>query len=287
LEINRQGLTLHLIVHPVLAVARDVDGALLDAGPAASARDAIPPRSRESWMHIEVDRLVDEEQRLALVRGIEQVLADVRAAYEDWPAMLTRLRASADELAACSALPADAVAEGSAFLRWLAEDRFVLLGYRCHDLVLEQGEDALRLVPGSGLGVLRETDLERSSASFSALPREARAMARAQVPPLVVTKANTRSTVHRPGYTDYVGVKRFDAAGQVVGEHRFLGLFTSSAYAARVSETPLLRGKVEAIRQRAGLPPGGHRAKDLPARRAVPDRRRGALRHRLGHPRAR
>jgi glutamate dehydrogenase len=262
-EINRQGLTLHLIVHPVLAVARGGDGVLTEMGAAASARDATPPRARESWMHIEVDRLVDEDQRAALVLGIERVLADVRAAYEDWPAMLARLRDAAEELAACTALPAEAAAEGSAFLRWLADEHFVLLGHRSHDLVVENGEDALRLVPGSGLGVLRETDAERRSASFSALPREARALARAQVPPLVVTKANTRSTVHRPGYTDYIGVKRFDASGQVIGEHRFLGLFTSSAYSARVSETPLLRGKVEAIRQRAGLPPGGHRAKAL------------------------
>ncbi len=80
---------------------------------------------------------------------------------------------------------------------------------------------------------------------------------------VVVTKANTRSTVHRPGYTDYVGVKRYAPDGRVIGEHRFLGLFTSTAYSARVAETPLLRGKVEAIAERAGLPPGGHLAKAL------------------------
>ena len=78
-----------------------------------------------------------------------------------------------------------------------------------------------------------------------------------------MTKANTRSTVHRPGYTDYVGVKRYDDRGEVIGEHRFIGLLTSTAYSARVSETPLLRGKVEAIVERAGLPPGGHLAKAL------------------------
>ncbi len=266
-EINRQGLTLHLIVHPVLAVARGGDGALRQVGPAASAKTAQPPRSRESWMHIEIDRLVDEEQRAELVAGIERVLADVRAAFEDWQAMLGRLRGAADELAGCAALPAEAAAEGAAFLRWLADDSFVLLGYRCHDLLEEEGEDRLRLVPGSGLGVLRETEAERqaqgASASFSALPPGARALARAQLPPLVVTKANTRSTVHRPGYTDYVGVKRFGADGEVLGEHRFLGLFTSSAYSERVSDTPLLRGKVAAVLERAGLPAGGHRAKAL------------------------
>ena len=116
---------------------------------------------------------------------------------------------------------------------------------------------------GSGLGLLRETAQEPHSASFAALPREARALAGAPLPVLVVTKSNTRSTVHRAGYTDYIGVKRYNDRGEVIGEHRFIGLFTSTAYSARVSETPLLRGKVEAIASRAGLPPGGHLAKAL------------------------
>jgi glutamate dehydrogenase len=259
-EINRQGLTLHLIVHPIFAVERDTGGRIVSMG---LRRDA-PAAARESWMHVEVDRLVDAQQRADLVAGIERVLGDVRAAVEDWQPMLARLREAIAELdAAPASLPPAQVAESRAFLQWLADEHLTLLGYRQHDLVTDKGDDGLRLVPGSGLGVLRETAAEKSSASFAALPPNARALARTALPVLVVTKANTRSTVHRPGYTDYIGVKRYNARGEVVGEHRFLGLLTSSAYSARVSETPLLRGKVEAIVERAGLTPGGHLAKAL------------------------
>jgi len=259
-EINRQGLTLHLIVHPIFAVQRAADGALT----ALQARAQAPQDGRESWMYIEVDRLVDPQQRAELAAGIERVLADVRAAVEDWQPMLARLRAAAAELAPLEqVLPNAQVAESRAFLEWLADEHLTLLGYRQHELVEQQGADALRLVPGSGLGVLRESEAEQRSGSITVLPANARALARAPTPPLVVTKANTRSTVHRPGYTDYIGVKRYDAQGRVVGEHRFLGLFTSTAYSARVSETPLLRDKVGAIAERAGLPPGGHLAKAL------------------------
>ena len=263
MEINRQGPTLHLIVHPIYAVERDAQGQLLSIRPRGELPDAAGSR-RESWMHIEVDRLVDAPQRADLAAGIERVLADVRAAVEDWQPMTAQLRQATTELQAAPAvLPASQIKESLAFLHWLAEDHMTLLGYRCHDLVCDQGEDALRLVPGSGMGLLRETAQEKLSASFSALPANARALARAPVPPLLVTKANTRATVHRPGYTDYVGIKRYNAAGEVIGEHRFIGLFTSTAYSARVSETPLLRGRVEAITSRAGLPPGGHLAKAL------------------------
>jgi glutamate dehydrogenase len=260
LEINRQGLTLHLLVHPIYAVERDASGRLLSLAPRAKS----PRVPRESWMYLEVDRMVDAQQRDALAAGIERVLGDVRAAVQDWPSMLARLQdAIADLQHAPDSVPQAQVTESRAFLEWLADDHMTLLGYREHDLVEDKGEPALRLVSGSGLGLLRETTQEKLSSSFSALSPLARAVATAPLPVLVVTKANTRSTVHRAGYTDYVGVKRYNDEGQVTGEHRFIGLFTSTAYSSRVSETPLLRGKVGAIANRAGLPPGGHLAKAL------------------------
>jgi glutamate dehydrogenase len=260
LEIARQGLGLHLIVHPIFAVQRDARGVLQSVAP----RHAAPDLPRESWMYIEVDRMVDPAQRQALCRGIERVLADVRAAVTDWKAMTARLQEAQEALAKPpAALPADEAAESRAFLQWLAEDHFTLLGFRRHDLVERNGELALQVVEGTGLGLLREDHAADHSASFAALPAQARALARAPSPVLVVTKANTRSTVHRDGYTDYIGVKRLDAQGRVVGEDRFIGLFTSTAYASRVSEVPLLRRKVEQVAQRAGFSPGGHLAKAL------------------------
>ncbi|MCK6433888.1 MAG: NAD-glutamate dehydrogenase, partial [Aquabacterium sp.] len=261
MAINSQGLTLHLIAHPVFAVERQADDGLL----ALRTPHEAPGAARESWMHIEVDRIVDPQRRAALVAALEHTLAEVRAAVTDWPAMRARLEQAAGELqAAQAALPAGATDESVAFLSWLADDHFTLLGYRCHDLIAgADGADGLRLVSGSGLGVLRETEAEQLSASFAVLPPKSREMARSPLPLLLVTKANTRATVHRPGYTDYIGVKRYDARGAVIGEHRFIGLFTSSAYSTRVAETPLLRGKMRSLAARAGFASGGHLEKAL------------------------
>ena len=157
MEINRQGLTLHLIVHPIFVVERDEQGQVLSVAPRGTATDS-PRARRESWMHIEVDRMVDPQQRADLADGLERVLEDVRAAVEDWKPMQEQLRRTIAELGqAPAALPASQVQEYFEFAQWLAEDHMTLLGYRCHDLVKEGGEDALRLVPGSGLGLLRET----------------------------------------------------------------------------------------------------------------------------------
>src|SRR5204863_387386 len=108
----------------------------------------------------------------------------------------------------------------------------------------------------SSLGILRDVEGKGVAASFAALPPEVKAYAR-RPELLVVTKSTSRSTVHRPGYLDYIAVKRFNANGEVCGEDRFLGLFTSIAYSANPSEIPLLRRKTANIMARSGVAPGG------------------------------
>jgi glutamate dehydrogenase len=127
---------------------------------------------------------------------------------------------------------------------------------------MKDGDDALAVVPGSGMGILREQPGEELATSFSQLPPQVRAYARVK-DLLIITKANSRSTVHRPGYLDYIGIKRYDDRGEVAGEHRFLGLYTHTAYHVRPSEIPLLRRKVANVQAKAGLAPGGHSWKSL------------------------
>ena len=258
-EANRHGLVLHLIVHPILGVERAADGTLTGLAP-----DDSPSRRLESFIHLEVDRTTDAAALDTLAADIARVLNDVRAAVADWQAMGDKARAIAADIGRSPPpLPAEELDEGVAFLEWLAGDHFTFLGYRCHDLVKIEGEDALQIVPGTSLGILRVAAPSREVAvSFAALPPEVRAYAR-HPELLVITKSTSRSTVHRPGFLDYIAVKRFDAAGQVCGEHRFLGLFTHTAYSAHPADIPLLRHKTANVLRRANLPPGGHAEKTL------------------------
>ncbi len=260
MEINRHGLALHLIVHPIVRVTR-----VAGAGGELEIKDmqigGAGEGPRESLMHIEVDRVSDPEQLTALAADLTRVLGDVRAAVLDWKAMATRLRDISAEIEAHPAAASAGAAEAKAFVDWLAHDHFTLLGYRCHELKVQGGQDGLVPVPGSGLGVLSDSGREASS-GFVPLPKTARAYARVK-DFLIVTKSNSRSTVHRPGYLDYVGVKRYDTKGEVCGEHRFIGLYTHTAYRATPADIPMLRRKVANVRARAGLAPGGHASKRL------------------------
>jgi glutamate dehydrogenase len=256
MEVNRQGLTLHLIIHPIIELKRDSDGEMSELNPKHGGK-------HDSLMHLEVDRRTDPALLAELQAGILRILGDVRAAVEDWRAMRKRLEEIIASLGANPpALNPTDVAEDIAFLKWLAGGHFTFLGYREYDLVVRENEDVLRVVTGSGLGILRETGQGAESSSFAALPANVRAQARAPAL-LVVTKANSRSTVHRPGYLDYVGIKRFDESGDVAGERRFLGLYTSTAYSARAAEIPLLRRKLAIVIERADLRPDSHSGKAL------------------------
>jgi len=253
MELNRHGLTIHLTVHPIIEVKRDRDGIL----------QAIGAGGAESYLHIEVDRHGSGDFLSRIQADLERVLADVAAAVADWPAMSERLRALAVELE--TRPPAGArngIDEIVAFLRWLERDHFTFLGYREYEFGDKGSEDALHIVSGSGLGILRETAGETASSSFAGLTPRARQRA-LEPDVLVLTKANSRSTVHRPVYMDYVGIKRFDERGAVVGEHRFLGLYTSSAYSRDPRDIPLLRRKVQQVVDHSGLPPGSHAGKAL------------------------
>jgi glutamate dehydrogenase len=182
-------------------------------------------------------------------------------AVEDWWKMREAALRIADGIASNPPLLPDAeVSEASVLLRWLADGHFTFLGYREYDLVEQGGEVGLTGRPGTGLGILRSD--RYGSTSFTAMTPEVRAKAR-EPRMLVLTKANSRSTVHRPEYLDYIGVKTFDADGRVTGERRFLGLFTSSVYSESVLRIPVLRRKVQLVLEAAAFPLTSHSGKDL------------------------
>ena len=259
-ELTRRRLGIHLIIHPVLAVRRDPSGRLLDLGAAAE----VPEGSLESFIHAEVDRQSDPERLAALEDDLRRVLGDVRHAVADWRTMHGKIEEVLAELTVgASEVPASELEEACAFLRWLADDHFTLLGYNAYTLKENADGIQLRRAIGAGLGILRTNEGGELSPSFQALPAEIRARARLPSPVLTITKANTRSTVHRGSYLDFIGVKRFAPDGKVIGEHRFLGLLTSAAYSTSPHAIPLLDRKVARVIERAGFPPTGHAGKAL------------------------
>jgi glutamate dehydrogenase len=249
-ELEHRGLEIARLLHPVLGVERDEQGRITSIGRARAAPH------RESVMHFDLARRLDDPELAELEEAVRKVLLAVRRVVADFDALTERV----DDMitvarAGTSRYPRDEVHEVADFLAWLLRGNFVLLGAREYDI----SDEAIRVVEGSGLGILRD---EEGSAFAKPVPLS-------ELPPavrerattgdlLLVSKTNAISPVHRHERMDYVGVRRVSRTGDIVGESRLVGLFTSKAFAERAYETPLLHRKLRQALDAEDLIEGSH-----------------------------
>ncbi|HEY0160426.1 MAG TPA: NAD-glutamate dehydrogenase [Thermoanaerobaculia bacterium] len=259
-EINRSDRKIHLLLHPVIRTRRDDKGNRIEVtGTLAAPTDAVV----ESYMHIEIDQETEPAELESIRASIENILREVRLSVADWRNMRERLNADIAELEAAKLpMPQEEIDEARDFLRWLDSGNFIFLGHRRYTFDTVDGNDFLRPVATSGLGILRDirpSSIERGdrplSAEFSAYARRKDL--------IIITKANSRSLIHRAVPMDRIGIKRYDDQGNLIGEDRFLGLFTSAAYNRSVRDIPMLRLKAKRTLDRAGLDPNSHNGKAL------------------------
>ena len=262
------------LVHPQMRAVRDDAGRLITATRNRKRQGAVrlPGHSEElptgahevaeSWVYLHLSPAGEFDGSQDMVETVHKVLRDVRLASEDWQSMRDMALQTADDLENDPpvSVPEFATADVRRFLHWLADDNFTFLGYREYELATMDEEDVLRPVEGTALGILRSAS--GSATGFERMTPESRAMARSPQL-LMLTKANSRSRVHRDAYLDYVGVKTFDAEGNVTGERRFLGLHTARTYAAPTSTVPVVAERVAKVVRRAGHSPDSHSGRDL------------------------
>lgn len=261
--INRMGLMSHLVIH--------MGGLCLTRDKKTHQITAILPRNTEKKpgtlieapILIEIDRQTDPKVLDELHQQFERVLEENRAVVEDWPLMRQKVCEAILEVDQLTdVLDSAEIEETKGFLHWIEDHHFTFLGVRDYELVRHDKETVLQPLPETGLGVLR-TNLSKSSArNISAMAPEAREMT-LSTRILVMFKTNTQATVHRHAYTDYIGIKRFDKNGKVIGERRIVGLYTSAAYNTNPKHIPFLRHKVAQIMNSSNLNPRSHAGKIL------------------------
>ena len=253
-EIAEQGLSVRALFHPIVEVQRD----------RAGLRGSTGTAHRESMIQVILDP-IGADREAALLAGVAETLKDVRAAVDDFPAMLELMGKTLGELKLHGGR---ASAEELAFIAWLQAEEFVFLGARVYEYPRRKNGDYAPEEPlyqaKDGLGVLRDpsrTVLRRANEPAILLGKVKDRLLTDSA--LTVAKSNVRSRVHRRGYMDYVGIKRYGADDRPIGEVRFVGLFTAEAYDRSASAVPLIREKVASVLARAGMPAGSHNEKRL------------------------
>lgn len=256
--LNRAGLTIHLTIHPLIRTVRDELGQLQEIRSLGDAGGDV-----ESLIHFQVEKQLSADVLHALEKMIHDVILDVNYANTDWQPMKQRVKVIRETLDK-EKLPIDAAqqAELSEFLKWIEDDHFTFLAYCEFDLVDKAGTPRLQLDKSSQLGLFHESCLHDQRAE-EVIPVGGGKSYIATQRFLVVTKSNARSTVHRPAYMDFIGIKRFNSQGEVDGLYCLLGLFTSVAYNSPPKDIPLLRQKTHEVIRRSGLSVSSHSGKAL------------------------
>ncbi|MBZ5760624.1 MULTISPECIES: NAD-glutamate dehydrogenase [Rhizobium] len=246
-----------MAVHPILSLQPD-------GTPALKAAQAGDPGQRVSHIQLHLAPLTAEQADALIVR-VRTVLEQTHLSVGDWQPMLARLDTVIDELSAHAAGRRAAERdEALAFLSWLRDDNFTFLGMRDYVYSGKGKQATVERDRGTGLGILANPDVRVLRQGSDAVTTTPEILAFLDGPDfLIVTKANVKSLVHRRAYMDYVGVKRFDEKGNVVGELRIVGLFTSIAYTAELSDIPLLRAKAQKVTDHFGFDPTSHSGRML------------------------
>ena len=261
MEVNARELNIHTIHYTILNPDRDEDRRLQRLNEAV--KKPLEP-GEEALIVMEVDRHSDSAALSALRADVEQVMGEVRIAVSDFPRMREKATSILDELAnPPKTLSAEEVSEARAFLEWLVDDRFTFLGYDEYDFVRENRRTEIRQVTDSELGILRTYNERPSHIRMKDMPRQTREAMTDSSSLFIFGKSAQRSRIHRPAYPDYIAIKKFDANGRVIGERRFLGLYTSRVYHERPDQIPLLRRKIEYVLSESGFPREDYAGKEL------------------------
>lgn len=258
IALNRCGITAHLMLHHPLQTFRDAQNNIVEFHKLGTKAN---PTTKQTVFHIEVDRMTDKATMENLVVELESVMQDVSLAVQDWLPTLHKLQQVITELSEHSGKATPAQRQQALdFLNWLVDDNFTLLGYRQYRMVPVQGDYKIEGIADSSLGLMRRSTAR--DLALSELPDVARKQALSN-DLLILTKTNQKSRVHRPAYIDYVGIKRFDEQGHVIGEDRFIGLYSSSLYNNSAADIPLLKDKVAQVMELSGFAHGTHAYKAL------------------------
>src|SRR5690606_5549747 len=259
MALSRLGITSHLLLHLPISHKRDADNNIVELLKAGTRND---DNEVDTVFLIEVDRQTSKEAITTLKKELASVMDEINLSVSDWLPMRERLSDVAESLNDIK-YPGDKqqLKEAQRFLAWLAQDNFTLMGYRRYDLKPVEGDYVIRQNVESSLGLMRKSATNKDRL-VSSLPEVARDMTFDENI-LLLTKTNTKSRVHRPAYCDYIGVKRFDKNGKVIGEDRFIGLYSSSFYNNSARDVPMVGDKIRRVMEASGFAPNSHAAKAL------------------------
>lgn len=258
--LNRSNLDIHIILHlNDVYIKRNQKGHIEELKLNHTAKDKTHTYTP---IFIEVDRQNSTKILDELKQAIEEALAEIRLAVQDWQPMKKAVKNTIKRLKdEKQLLDKEYASDISEFLDWINDEHFTFLGYSERKLVEKDDSHVWQVNRKKQLGILKNYD-DNYFESFESLPKRAQEFYFSAYP-IIVGKTMRRSNVHRPAHTDFIAIKIFDEEGKVIGEERYVGLYTAVAYNFSPQNIPLLSTKIKKILEKSGFYPQSFDGKTL------------------------
>lgn len=267
IELNRRNIAIYTIKSTVLSLVRDENHKLVELIEGENGQviqNHAGAKSKEALIVMEISAHTDQQELADIGQSLHSILAEIECVVDDYQPMRAAALATEQNLNfANDGLVAANIQQTKAFMHWLTEDKFTFLGYAEYEFKEINGQKTLCEIPAQRLGIF--TLREGANNPSLAVDLFNEGMARFHLVPQVITfsKSSARARVHRNAYSDYVVVKRFNTQGEVIGEVRFLGLYTSAVYFMSPTEIPLISTKVAKVFELTGLDETSHDGKNF------------------------
>lgn len=243
--------------HPVCRIKRDKDGNFVNFSDMEGKFDGLS----ESIMQIHISMVASAEVANELQEKLTEIMEDVRKSTGDWQVMMRRLDQIISDFTS-TPVPVEQshLTEVTGFLRWLGNNHFTFLGFREYRY---DNNKVLKQVDDFGLGLFRDSEyyVLRQDDEYVDVVDELNHIG-LNGNPVTILKSNRKTNVHRFAHMDQIFITIYEH-GEAVGQYCFIGLFTSTAYSARLKNIPLLNQKANEIIQRSGFRHSGHDGKTL------------------------
>jgi len=261
IELNRRNIAIHSLKSTVLQVVRDAKHQLISLLAAPDDNEKI---TREALIFFEIGLHTHEATLKELHDAVAAVLAEVTRVVVDYQPMLEQaIRVEKNLQFAMASNMAKHAKESQEFMHWLMANHFTFLGFSEYEFAEEDGnKKVLRELTEKRLGIFSARKEQRN---VTEVEKFNEGMTRFYLVPHIITfsKSAVRSRVHRYAYSDYVVIKKFNANGEVIGEYRFIGLYTSAVYSSSPTKIPLIREKVAKVFELTGLEANTHYGKSF------------------------
>ncbi len=260
--LDKNGFKIKNVIHPVYKVLRDKNGEFKGLN---FDKSQLQDFKVESIIQLHIDKISSENVSKEIQENIERILQSVELVVEDWQKMLQLAKEAQAQIDNSLNIVKDQqyLQEVKDFIAWLINGNFIFLG--ANEFTIDKNkkdEYQLSEISGCAHGMFRTNIAEFKPHVVNSSSAEVNDSI---TKPFVIEilKSRYRSKIHRITNAERIRIQKISPEGKIIGEYRFIGLFTSSAYVSSISSIPLIRNKIQQVINASGFGKGSHNYKDL------------------------